>query len=65
MSNYDELETIFNEVIEEVEKETLENFRQETLQTVVERFIERLDYEGINLSKAMKNKVEENFDINL
>lgn len=65
MSNYDELETIFNEIIEEVEKETLENFRQETLQTVVERFIERLDYEGINLSKAMKNKVEENFDIDL
>ena len=65
MSNYDELETIFNEVIEEVEKETLENFRQETLQTVVERFIERLDYEGINLSKAMKNKVEQTYNIEL
>lgn len=65
MSKYDELEAIFNEVIEEVEEETLENFRQETLQTAAERFIERLDDEGINLSKAMKNKVEENFDIDL
>lgn len=65
MSKYDELEAIFNEVIEEVEEETLENFRQETLQTAAERFIERLDDEGINLSKAMKKKIEQTYNIEL
>ena len=65
MSKYDELEAIFNEVIEEVEVETLEALRPETLDIAAERFIERLDDEDINLSQEIKKKIEQTYNIEL
>ena len=65
MSKFYELEAIFDEIIEEVEEETLEALRSETLDIAAERFIEKLDDEDINLSKAMKKKIEQTYNIEL
>lgn len=65
MTKFDELEAIFDEIIEEVEEETLEALRSETLDIAAERFIERLDDEDINLSQEMKKKIEQTYNIEL
>lgn len=65
MSKFNELEAIFDEIIEEVEEETLEALRSETLDIAAERFIEKLDDEGITLSQEIKKKIEETYNIEL
>lgn len=65
MSKFDELEAIFDGIFEEVEQDSLEVFRAENLNVASQRFLEHLEDEGITLSKSMKNKIEQTYNIEL
>jgi len=65
MTKFDELEAIFDEILEEVEQDSLEVFRAENLNVASQRFLEHLEDEGINLSQEMKKKIEQTYNIEL